>query len=144
MDSFDNAPLPTPIFPDRLRQRIPPRFEPCFDRWEQAWYYFDTQTGRSQWEAPGYEAPNESAASAQEYYPGHGGYPGGGYGGPRPSADLQETESDYGGRPGGHGDQAPPAESRTDSSDVLLGATSGLATGAIGGTLLQHALSGGK
>jgi hypothetical protein len=90
---------------------------PQWDAHYQRWYYHDTTTGCSQWEAPGYISPRPVMPGAGDRSVDEGGaYPGYGEGGRYGYGEKQKS---------GHG-------------GMLLGATGGLAAGA----LISNALHG--
>ncbi|KAL6813138.1 hypothetical protein GGI42DRAFT_349272 [Trichoderma sp. SZMC 28013] len=98
-----SPPMPT-YQPPSDKPPIPQGWIPLFDQSRQRWYYANTETGLTQWEAPGYIAPprppmesypsEESRGSGPSPYPPavpYGHTPGG-YGapppGPSPSASY--------------------------------------------------------
>ncbi|KAB5549512.1 hypothetical protein GE09DRAFT_1223339 [Coniochaeta sp. 2T2.1] len=110
----------SPVYSPPLdKPPIPTGWVPQWDEQYQRWFYHDTTTGRSQWEAPGYEAalPDRGVGGVGAYQGGYrtGGEHGYGYG----CAEEEKKKKSS----SGHG-------------GMLLGAAGGLAAGA----LLSNAL----
>ncbi|KAJ9151652.1 hypothetical protein NKR19_g4785 [Coniochaeta hoffmannii] len=105
---------PAPVYsPPSDKPPIPAGWVPQWDEHYQRWFYHDTTTGRSQWEAPGYILPRPLMPGEEgDYRDGAGGYHA--YAGGTEHSDKQKS---------GHG-------------GILLGAAGGLAAGA----LLSNAL----
>lgn len=137
--SYGGAP-PGPVYsPPRDKPPIPQGWIPQFDQQYQRWYYVEEASGRSQWEAPGFNAgggsdtrgdPSHGGAPSYGGGPGYGGAPG--YGAPPPQQ--------YGGYPGGSPYPQQQEKQKSGSSGMLLGAAGGIAAGAVGGALLANAL----
>lgn len=93
-------------------------------------------TGRSQWEAPGYDHSrahgddSRGHDSAPGGYSGQGSYPYGGY-------DSHQS----GGHGEDRGDHKKDKKDKKGSSGMLLGAAGGLAVGAVAGAVIAHELS---
>ncbi len=109
---------------------IPAGWTPQFDHNSQRWYYFNTATGRSQWEAPVYYPPPTPPAQLPPQLPAQPPAQspappaaGGGIPGPAPAVTDERGAGAEGKKKSGHG-------------GMLLGAAGGLAAGA----LLAHAL----
>ena len=86
-------------------------------------------TGRSQWEAPGY---NHSGGGGGKDDRGHGsapsGYPPSGYG------------TGHGDYRDGHKEKDEEKKKKSGKGGVLLGAAGGLAVGAVAGAVIAHKL----
>ncbi|PNY27075.1 Uncharacterized protein TCAP_02996, partial [Tolypocladium capitatum] len=105
---------PTPAYqPPSDKPPLPRGWTPLFDQQHQRWYYVEEATGQTQWEAPGYDPPPPPRGS-------------------RPGDDRRAY---------GQGYEVNKQKTGGGKGGVLLGATGGLAVGAIGGALLHHALS---
>ncbi|KAI0127223.1 hypothetical protein BJ170DRAFT_366021 [Xylariales sp. AK1849] len=129
--SGSGGPPPAPAYrPPQDKPPIPGGWVPQYDHQHQRWYYVETATGSSHWEAPGRAAtpsgiPGSDPRGYDSSYAGdHGG---GGHG----------KHSEYG--QGGHAGGYEHEENRNNSS-MLMGAAGGLAAGASGGALLADAL----
>ncbi|POR37863.1 Uncharacterized protein TPAR_01926, partial [Tolypocladium paradoxum] len=115
-----HAAPPTPAYqPPSDKPPLPQGWTPLFDQQHQRWYYAEAATGRTQWEAPGYD-PRP---------PPMGFGPG----------DDSRTHGQ--GAYGGQGSADGKKKKGSGKGGLLLGAAGGLAAGAIGGALLHHALS---
>ncbi|KXX76792.1 WW domain-containing protein WWM1 [Madurella mycetomatis] len=149
---------PPPYTPPADKPPIPAGWTPRWDDHYQRWYYVEDATGRSQWEAPGY---NPETYSGEDVSRGHGtryspaGY--GGhysehgsqnpvYGGQYPGSDSYQ--SGYGGHYSGRDSHSDPYSSdrkkgKKGSSGMLLGAAGGLAVGAVAGAVIAHEITEG-
>lgn len=129
--SYGGAP-PGPVYsPPRDKPPIPQGWIPQFDQQHQRWYYVEEASGRSQWEAPGFNSGGGSDTRGHD--PSYGGGGGGpGYGAPPPQQ--------YGGYPGSSPYPQQQEKQKSGSSGMLLGAAGGIAAGAVGGALLANAL----
>ncbi|KAK8119134.1 uncharacterized protein PG998_003760 [Apiospora kogelbergensis] len=123
---------PGPVYsPPRDKPPIPQGWIPQFDQQHQRWYYVEEASGRSQWEAPGFNSGGGSDTRGHD--PSYGGGGGGpGYGAPPPQQ--------YGGYPGSSPYPQQQEKQKSGSSGMLLGAAGGIAAGAVGGALLANAL----
>lgn len=144
--SYGGAP-PGPVYsPPRDKPPIPQGWIPQFDQQHQRWYYVEEASGRSQWEAPGFNAGgggSDTRGGPDPSYGGAPGYGGGapGYGGGAPGYGSPPPPQQYGGYPGSSPyPQQQQQEKKSGSSGMLLGAAGGLAAGAVGGALLANAL----
>ncbi|KAF7534092.1 hypothetical protein G7054_g6518 [Neopestalotiopsis clavispora] len=126
--------------PPQDKPPIPRGWISKWDQRYQHWYYVEEATGRSQWEAPGFDAtrPPMPGADSRAHQPSYGGgvLPPNGYG-----------ASGHGDGCGGYvgeqrGDSYEPEKEKNSSnkSGMLLGVAGGLAVGAVGGALLNEAL----
>lgn len=120
---------PPPYTPPSDKPPIPSGWTPRWDDQYQRWYYVEEATGRSQWEAPGFD---------HSAYRGVGDSPGGyaplpvPYGAPSPGS-------------GGYG-QSGQGEYRGDHKEKkghsgMLYAAGGLAVGAVAGAVIAHELT---
>lgn len=152
--------------PPQDKPPIPRGWIPKWDQQYQRWYYVEEATGRSQWEAPGYDAtrppmPGADSRGHESSYGGGapppsgyghhdsgygaGGYSGGGggYGGGSGYGGDHGGQGQYGGYGSEQrGDSYEPEKEKKSSnkSGMLLGVAGGLAVGAVGGALLNEAL----
>lgn len=126
---------------------IPEGWTPQFDQQYQRWYYYEHASGRSQWEAPGYQ--HHPLGDPRGPDAPQGGYQGGGhfYGQAGPAGPQSYgggyERGDHGGYSGSNpygGEGGKEKKKKSSSSGMLLGAAGGLAVGAAGGALLAHAL----
>ncbi|KAK4074539.1 uncharacterized protein Triagg1_5135 [Trichoderma aggressivum f. europaeum] len=96
-----SPPMPT-YQPPSDKPPIPQGWIPLFDQSRQRWYYANTETGFTQWEAPGYIAPPrppmESYPSEESRGSGPSPYP--------PAAPYGPTPGGYGAPPSGHSPSA--------------------------------------
>jgi hypothetical protein len=107
-----------PVYsPPQDKPPIPSGWVPEWDQQYQRWYYHDTATGRSQWEAPGYVQKHDDrgvdSGLAYANYSGGGGHYSGHGGGEYgyPEEKREKKSSGYGG--------------------MMLGAAGGLVAGAV-------------
>lgn len=141
------APQAPDYRPPQDKPPIPSGWTPRWDSQHQQWYYVEDATGRSQWEAPGYDASRPPADTR-----GHDSYGGSA---PPPSGHGQHESSHgggYNGGGGGYGGQGnygrdgggfyeqEKKDKGSNKNGMLLGAAGGLAVGAVGGALLANAL----
>ena len=140
---------PMPSYqPPTDKPPIPQGWRPYFDQQSQHWYYVEEATGRSQWEAPGYQEPGAAGENR-----GHGGYvdPAAGGGGGGGHGGYGASSGGYGGHDtsyghdshasAGHGYASGQEKHKSNKGGVLVGAAGGLAAGAVGGVLIHEALS---
>lgn len=131
---------------------IPAGWVPQFDQQYQRWYYYEQATGRSQWEAPGYNAGGQgedrgwgSHGDSSHAAPGYGysSHDSHGYGGHGGDQGYGHGDHGYGHSGEGHGEyrgEENKTKKKKDHSGLMMGAAGGLAVGAIGGALLANAL----
>lgn len=124
---------------------IPQGWEPQYDNQHQRWYYYEHASGRSQWEAPGYQ--HQGSGDTRGYETSGGGGGGGYHGGGVPYGGGYNQHGSSGGQGYEHdrGDNnnnpyGQSAKKKSSSSGMLLAGTGGLAVGAIGGAMLANAL----
>ncbi|KAK4129830.1 hypothetical protein N657DRAFT_661042 [Parathielavia appendiculata] len=131
------GPRPPPTYtPPSDKPPIPSGWTPRWDDQYQRWYYVEEATGRSQWEAPGFD---HSAYRGDN----RGGYgPQTPYGAPSPGYDSHGVPSAGGYDQTGHGEyRGDHKEDKKGHSGMLLGAAGGLAVGAVAGAVIAHELS---
>jgi len=113
---------------------IPAGWIPQWDNQYRRWYYVEQSSGRSQWEAPGYDhsgahADTRGHGSSSQGYGGYGGHSSSGY----------HYDGGHGGHSSsgydGHGDGKKKGHGGT-----MMAAAGGLAVGAVGGAVLASAL----
>ncbi|KAK6088429.1 ww domain-containing protein [Seiridium cupressi] len=154
---YSGGPPQAPEYrPPQDKPPIPRGWIPQWDQQHQRWFYVEEATGRSQWEAPGYDATRPpmpgadsrghdssygggvlSPSSYGHYDSSHGGGYGGGYGGDHGG---QGGYGGYSGDNGGASYEQQKKEKGSSKSGMLLGAAGGLAVGGVGGALLADAL----
>lgn len=124
---------PPPYNPPADKPPLPAGWIPQWDDYYQRWFYVEEATGRSQWEAPGYEHAaaagygGDTRGHGSEQY-GYGGYavPYGGHGG-------------YKGEYGHEGEYMEEKKKKKMSKGKILGAAAaGVAVGAIAGAVIAH------
>ncbi|KAJ4286642.1 hypothetical protein N0V88_007932 [Collariella sp. IMI 366227] len=148
-------PPATALHPADRQAPIPSGWTPRWDDRYQRWYYVEDATGRSQWEAPGFDHSAYRAGPGGEESRGHGSTPYGApspYGGPSPHGGP----SPYGAPPAGYGssgydshsgqyyDESRGKDKEKKSSGaggMLLAGAGGLAVGAIAGAVIAHELT---
>ncbi|RKU48518.1 hypothetical protein DL546_006622 [Coniochaeta pulveracea] len=116
------APAQNPVTPTYSppadRPPIPQGWVPEWDHRYQRWYYYDTTTGRSQWEAPGYGQPLEDRGAQPQA--AHTQYVGGG-------GQYDGHYSSHGDGQYGYGEE----KKSRGHAGMILGAAGGLVAGAV-------------
>lgn len=111
-------------FPPQDKPPIPSGWVPEWDQQYQRWYYHDTTTGRSKWEAPGYVQKHDERGvdSALAY----GNYSGG-------DSHYSGDGGHYSGHGGGeYGYKEEKREKKSSGyGGMMLGAAGGLVAGAV-------------
>lgn len=164
---------PKPSYqPPSDKPPLPEGWKALFDQNYQRWYYLETATGKTQWEAPPppppppapISRPGEDASRGYSDYSqqsSQSGYGGQGYGGPQygnqggyggPNDGSRAGPGGYGGAPmygqqgsGGNNPYPQGGENKSSSkSGMLMGAAGGLVVGGLAGAALNSALSDDK
>ncbi len=91
-------------------------------------------TGRSQWEAPGFD--HSAYRGSGDDNRGHGSAPGGGYPPYGGVGGYDNYQPGYGGEP-----KKEKKDKKSGKGGMLLGAAGGLAVGAVAGAVIAHELS---
>lgn len=115
-----------PVYsPPSDKPAIPSGWAPQFDQQYQRWFYFEHETGRSQWEAPDYIPPRPPMPGADRGHDSsYSGYHGGGAG-----------HDGYG---GGYEYEDKPKKSSGTGKAVMAGA-GGAVLGLAAGAMLANA-----
>ncbi|PFH62847.1 hypothetical protein XA68_11628 [Ophiocordyceps unilateralis] len=141
-----HAAPPQPAYqPPSDKPPLPAGWRPLFDQENQRWYYLEEDSGRTQWEAPGYNAPSPPMGGFAPPVgppPGHAHASYGPPDGPPPSYGQGQHGAPDGPPPGrfeaDYGGHAPQEKQSGGKGGMLLGAAGGLAAGAAGGALLHR------
>ncbi|KAL2133271.1 hypothetical protein VTI74DRAFT_2614 [Chaetomium olivicolor] len=137
---------PPPYTPPADKPPIPAGWTPRWDDHYQRWYYVEEATGRSQWEAPGFDHSAYRANPGGDETRGSGSTPGGypPYGGPSPygAHPTSYGGSGYNSQSGAYDEfRSNNKEKRSGKGGMLLAGAGGLAVGAIAGAVIAHELT---